>query len=48
MFGARSVQACLLVVAFHFASVTPLHAQGNRGTLTGQGVLPAKGFLLIA
>ena len=36
MFGARPVQACLLVVAFQLASVTPLHAQGDRGTLTGQ------------
>ena len=36
MFGARPIQACLLVVAFQFASATPLHAQGDRGTLTGQ------------
>ena len=35
MFGARSIQACLLVVAFQFFSATPLHAQGDRGTLTG-------------
>ena len=35
MFGART-QACLLVVAFQFASVTALHAQGDRGTITGQ------------
>ena len=36
MCGVRSLQACLLVVAFQFASVTALHAQGDRGTITGR------------
>src|ERR687897_924300 len=33
MFAARSIAACLLVL---FASVSVAHAQGDRGTITGQ------------
>src|SRR5687768_7745394 len=33
MFAARSIAACLLIL---FASVTVAHAQGDRGTITGQ------------
>jgi hypothetical protein len=36
MFGARYLQACLLVVVFQFVSVAAVHAQGDRGTITGQ------------
>src|SRR5688500_76738 len=36
MFGARSVQACLLISVFLLVTAAPAHAQGDRGTITGQ------------
>ena len=36
MFAPRSLQTCLLVVAFLFGSLNAAHGQADRGTITGQ------------